>query len=69
LRKLLSALLEDDFQGFSNREVNRSEISDLMNVLKGFENISDEYLEEWLVNDACEGGFLYITDADVNDRI
>jgi hypothetical protein len=56
LRKLLSALLEDDFQGFFNKEVDRSEISGL---------ISDENLEEWLVSEVCEGGFQYITDADV----
>jgi hypothetical protein len=66
LRKFVSALLEDDFQGFFNKDVNRSEISNLMSVLKGFENISDENLEEWLINDVCEGGFQYITDAVVS---
>jgi hypothetical protein len=58
--------LEDEFQGFFNKEVNGSEISDFINVLKGSENTSDENLEELLVKDVCEGGFQYNTDADIN---
>jgi hypothetical protein len=47
-----------DFQGFSKESVNNSEITDLVNILKGFENSDKENFEEWLQSQTFESGFL-----------
>jgi protein tyrosine/serine phosphatase len=41
-RKLLSDMEDDDIQNLSNEEINRSEISDSVDVLKGSENENKE---------------------------
>jgi hypothetical protein len=37
----------DDFPHFTNKEI-KAEIIDVVKVLKGFENLGEEYCEEWL---------------------
>jgi hypothetical protein len=37
--------------------IRKSEITELVNVLEGYENMGEESLEEWLQNCACEPGF------------
>jgi hypothetical protein len=49
--------LESGFQCFSNKEINKLEHTDLTNVLKEFENINEENLEEWLQSDKRESVF------------
>lgn len=57
-RNILPYLDDVDFQGFSKESVNNSEISDLVNILKGFENDDEANFEEWLQNQTFESGFL-----------
>jgi hypothetical protein len=35
-------------------------MAELVNVLKGYENVDEENVEEWLQNYACEPGFHYV---------
>jgi hypothetical protein len=35
------------------------------NVMKGFGNVSEENLEEWLQSDACDHDYQCMTDANV----
>jgi hypothetical protein len=47
-RKLFSDLEADDFQDFTNEEVKKSELIDLVDVSKEFENTDDENIEDCL---------------------
>jgi hypothetical protein len=38
----------------------RSEITELVNVMEGYENVGKESLEEWLQNCLCELDFQYM---------
>jgi hypothetical protein len=45
---------------YKNSVILKSEITELVNVLEGYENMGEESFEEWLQNCACEPGFQYM---------
>jgi hypothetical protein len=45
---------------YKNSVILNSEITELVNVLEGYENVGEESLEEWLQSCACELGFQYM---------
>jgi hypothetical protein len=55
-RKLLFGFLE---------QRSMSELIKLANVLKGFENVDKENVDEWLQSDPCEPDFQHMTDTDI----
>jgi hypothetical protein len=66
-RKLLPDL-EDNFQGFPNKDINKSEILDMVCAVRSFENVNKDNVEEWLQSDARELGFQHITDTDIVNK-
>jgi hypothetical protein len=64
-RKLLQDVEDDNLQGFPDEEISKSEILDMVCVMKNFENIDKDNVEEWLQSDACERGFQHMTDTDI----
>ena len=57
--------LEGDFEGFSESEVSESNLRELVNEMKGFENVDEEDLCEWLEGEKSESGFRHMTDEDI----
>jgi hypothetical protein len=49
--------MESGFQCFSTKEINKPKFTDLMNILKEFQNA-----EEWLQGNKHESVFLYMCD-------
>jgi hypothetical protein len=66
-RKLLPHLEKDEWQGFPNEEIRKSEIPDMVYAMRRFENTDKDNIEEWLPSDDCELSFQQMTDKDTAD--
>jgi hypothetical protein len=63
-RKLLPDLEEDDFQGFPNKTITKSKISEMVYAMRSSENVNKDNAKEWLQSGKCEMGFQDLTDTD-----
>jgi hypothetical protein len=61
-RKLPPDPEELDLQGLPNEEISKSTILDIVYVMRSFEDIDEDNIEEWLQSDVCEVGFQHMTD-------
>jgi hypothetical protein len=50
---------------FTNEEISKPEIFDVMCAMRSFENVDEENTEERLQNYVCELAFQYMTNMDI----